>query len=188
MSIKNIIKERRSVRSFTSQSISDEKLFELLEVAAWAPSHGNEQPWEFVVLGDATRKGFTENYQKFLENGPLQNPELPEPMKAGIRKFAENFGNAARIVVAASRPATNPLEEYDYPLTVAAAIQNLFLAAWEEGIGGVWLSYGIVPQVAEYLKLPEGAKIHGVLALGYPEAVPPAQERAPIKDKIIILP
>jgi nitroreductase len=46
----DIIKERRSIRRFSSQPLEQEKLDLILEAARWAPSAGNSQPWEFVVI------------------------------------------------------------------------------------------------------------------------------------------
>ncbi len=48
------IKTRRSIRKFKPQLISRETIKELLEAAMFAPSAGNEQPWQFVVLDDRT--------------------------------------------------------------------------------------------------------------------------------------
>ncbi|MEM3620455.1 MAG: nitroreductase family protein, partial [Nitrososphaerota archaeon] len=45
----NIIKGRRSVRSFLDKEVSREHLITILEAGIWAPSGSNIQPWEFVL-------------------------------------------------------------------------------------------------------------------------------------------
>ena len=50
MDLMQAIKGRRSVRKFTEQTINPEMVNTLLEAAMFAPSAGNQQPWEFVVL------------------------------------------------------------------------------------------------------------------------------------------
>ena len=51
MEIIEIIRRRRSIRSFKSDPIPKEVLAELLEACRWAPSASNTQPWEFAILG-----------------------------------------------------------------------------------------------------------------------------------------
>ncbi|HWQ75525.1 MAG TPA: nitroreductase family protein, partial [Syntrophomonas sp.] len=46
------IMNRRSIRKYTSQDVSDEQVKVLLKAAMCAPSAGNEQPWQFVVIRD----------------------------------------------------------------------------------------------------------------------------------------
>jgi len=51
-SILKAIKERRSIREFTNESVSEKDLKTLIEAAIWAPSGKNNQPWRFVILID----------------------------------------------------------------------------------------------------------------------------------------
>jgi len=68
------IYNRRSVRAFKPDPLSDEVLNKLLEAGTWAPSHSNNQPWEFVILGDVTRRELAAAYLTYMEAGPLKNP------------------------------------------------------------------------------------------------------------------
>ena len=52
---------RRSVRKYTEESVSDEDLKSLLQAAMRAPSAGNEQPWEFIIFKDQETK------EKYIE-------------------------------------------------------------------------------------------------------------------------
>ncbi|NLV21221.1 MAG: nitroreductase, partial [Syntrophomonadaceae bacterium] len=56
METRTCIKERRSMRKFTEQEVSDEQLQELLEAVRWSPSWANTQCWEVVVIKDQARK------------------------------------------------------------------------------------------------------------------------------------
>jgi nitroreductase len=49
------IKQRRTVRSFTPEKIPQHVVDAIFEAGMWAPSHGNAQPWDFVVIGPASR-------------------------------------------------------------------------------------------------------------------------------------
>ena len=46
------IKKRRSVRAYADEKVSEEDIERLIDAARWAPSAGNIQPWEFVVVKD----------------------------------------------------------------------------------------------------------------------------------------
>ncbi len=188
MELKEAIFNRRTVRNFNSRLISDETLFEILEAGIWAPSHGNNQPWEFILIGPETRSKLLNAYQKAMEAGPLSNPDLPDEKKEMIRNFSRDFGGAPVIISVICPPALTDLDKYDFPLSAAAAIQNVFLAAWEKQIAGIWLSFGNMPVARSLLNISDNGMIAGILALGYPEFVPPAQERINVKEKLSYLP
>jgi nitroreductase len=50
MDIIEVIRTRRSIRSFTRQPVSRKTLEEIMELCRWTPSGGNAQPWYFVVM------------------------------------------------------------------------------------------------------------------------------------------
>jgi nitroreductase len=52
MELDNCIKSRRSVRAFADKPVPKEKIEAILEVAVWAPSATNEQPWRFIIIED----------------------------------------------------------------------------------------------------------------------------------------
>lgn len=184
MELKEAIYSRRTVRKFKSTAIAEETLETILEAGTWAPSHNNNQPWEFLLAVPETRSKLAEAYKSYLENGPLKNPALPDTRKLAVRNFAQNFGNAPVILAVAYAPALTDLDKYDFPLSAAAAIQNIFLAAWEKQIAGVWLSFGNTTAAESIFGVTENGKIAGILALGYPEEVPAAQPRISVKDKL----
>ncbi|GAJ12851.1 unnamed protein product, partial [marine sediment metagenome] len=74
MEFKDIIQKRRSVREFTDEPVSDEKLRRVLEAARLAPSASNRQDWKFVVVKDTNkRKALTQvaNNQAFVGQAPI---------------------------------------------------------------------------------------------------------------------
>lgn len=188
MEVKDAIYQRRTVRKFKALQVPEDLLFEILEAGTWAPSHNNTQPWEFTLIGPETRVKLLAIYGDIVENGPLKNPHLPEERKQMIRLFAKNFGDAPIIIVVTSPPAHTEMDHYEFPLSVAAAIQNIFLSAWDKGITGVWLSFGSSPNVKNFLNIPDGSVIAGILAMGYADIIPPAQPRISVSQKLIHLP
>lgn len=188
MELLEAIYNRRTVRAFRPDPVSEEVLTKILEAGTWAPSHGNNQPWEFVVVGPETRQKLQATYQGMMEGGPLKNPNLPEEQKDRMRQFMQDFGGASTLLAVVLPAPAIEIDKYDFPLAGAAAIQNILLAAWEQEVAGVWLSFGANPQVKTILGVEEEGSISGILALGYPAFVPPAQPRIPVAEKIRRLP
>lgn len=188
MELLDAIRERRTVRSFKPAPVSEQTMTAIFEAGTWAPSHGNKQPWEFVIIGPDTRAQLASRYLAMLEAGPLRDPELPDARKQAIRAFAADFGGAPLLFAVICPPATTDLDRYDFPLGAAAALQNIFLAAWERQLGGIWLSFGSTPSARELLGVEPDRTIAGIVAMGTPETVPAVQPRIPVAEKIRRLP
>lgn len=178
------IKERRSVYFYKPDPVPEETLMQVLEAGTLAPSHGNIQPWEFVLIGPEGRGKLLGMFREFVEAGPLQDPNLPEARKEVLRKFRKDFGGAPVLLAVLTKPPVNPVDKPEYPVTGGLAAQNIMLAATSLGLGTVWLSVGQNPKARDVLQAPEGGTVIAVLPLGYPEVVPPAKPREPAADKI----
>ena len=152
------ISTRRSVRSFTSKPIAKEIVEELLRAAMSAPSAGNEQPWQFVVIDD----------RKMLDRIIDVNPN------AKMCKEAQ-----AAILVCGDTSK----EKYPgfWVQDCSAAAQNILLAAHDKGIGSVWTGvYPIEERVEGFrrlLGLPENVVPFCLVPLGYPAKQVPQVDR-----------
>lgn len=170
MELTEAILTRRSVRKYKSDSIPEQTIRELIELAAWAPSGMNGQPWVFVVVEDGEYLRALSNRAKafLLERiknigGPLgrykqvlSNPDF------------DIFYNAPALVLIYGD--TNTLT-YVYDCSMAA--QNLMLSACERGIGSCWIGFangiGNTPEVKAELNVPEHYALVAPVILGYPE-------------------
>jgi nitroreductase len=152
------ISTRRSVRSFTSKPIAKEIVEELLRAAMSAPSAGNEQPWQFVVMDD----------RRMLDRIIDVNPN------AKMCKEAQ-----AAILVCGDTSK----EKYPgfWVQDCSAAAQNILLAAHDKGIGSVWTGvYPIEERVEGFrrlLGLPENVVPFCLVPLGYPAKQVPQVDR-----------
>jgi nitroreductase len=50
MEFAELVKTRRSVRSYTDEPVSEDDLMQICEAGRWAPSALNMQPWEFILM------------------------------------------------------------------------------------------------------------------------------------------
>jgi len=67
--LRALTKKRRSIRGYDEErEVSDEMVRTILDCARWAPSGGNGQPWEFIVVRDpTTRYKIADYYMKQME-------------------------------------------------------------------------------------------------------------------------
>ncbi len=154
------IMTRSSVRSYTSQVVEQEKIDKLLRAGMAAPTAGNRQPWEFLVITD----------RAVLDTLPTIIPGSHMAAKAQLA------------IIALGSPAKSLLPEY-WVQDCSAATENILLAAHGMGLGAVWC--GAYPnneadrvgQMSKLLNLPEGTFALNVIVIGYPDSEPV------IKDK-----
>lgn len=163
MSVYDAIRARRDVRAeFTGQVIADDVLARILEAAHHAPSVGNTQPWDFIVVQDPQRlKTFAAHVavkrQEFADSLPPDRAATFDPIK--IEGVCES-GTGVVVTYDHSRGGTHVLGRASIPETgvfsAALAIQNLWLAAAAEGIGVGWVSFYDREVLADFIGAPDG--------------------------------
>ena len=190
MEVNEAIKKRRSVRKFKSNAIPKEKILRILEAANLAPTATNRQPWNFVVvsrsfldqMSEITDKSFKERLKDIGRDKMEQGiSELPIPIEGsedkvnGLNKFYKTMGDAPVAVVVHVKKEVDPWQWKNNICDASAAIQNLLLAAWSEGIASCWMTGPLKKkerEIREFLQIPESQEIIGIIPLGLPEYVP----------------
>jgi nitroreductase len=148
----DIMRTRRSVRSFKSKVIPDEVLNRVLEAVRVAPSGSNRQPWRFIIVKDKVVK------EKLAEACHEQLWIAEAPV----------------VVVACGRNLNYDRGEYMGDMSmlvdVAIAFTHLILAARAEGLGTCWLGSFSNDEVKKLLGVPEEDwNVVAVSPLGYPK-------------------
>jgi len=144
------IRARRNVRQYTGQPIAREELERICEAGRRAPSAGNGQPWNFVVVTDRA-----------------QLIELAKAWRGG-RHIASS---AATIALVATEPEDERRREllmYDF----GQATANMMLAAADLGIGSGHSAVGDQQQARRVLGFPDGYLAFFLIGLGYPAGRP----------------
>lgn len=180
MELYKAIKERRSIRRFQPTPVPQELIKKILEFAMWAPSGMNQQNWYFVVvtgeklqeLKKICKQAFDRYTEKTLSLVFKDNPKVIEY----TRRFFYTLGDAP-VVICAYRIQTLEGDLTDIQ-SVAAAIQNLLLAAHTEGLGTCWMT-GPTHLEDEINKLfgIKDKKLQALITIGYPLFTPRAPER-----------
>jgi nitroreductase len=155
--------KRRSIRKYSGEPVSDSDVTFLLKAAMAAPSAGNEQPWEFIVVKD----------RPFLQKLSRVSPHASMTAEAAV---------AVVVCGDLSRERHKGFWVQD----CSAAIENLLLAAASRGLGAVWL--GIYPRqdridgLRALLGIPGNVIPLAMIAVGHPgETKPPADRYDPAR-------
>lgn len=170
MELFEAIMERRSVREFKPTSVPDELLDKILEAARWAPSAGNCQARDFIVVQDSeVKRKLCEAAldQTFIEDAPLNIVVCANRIRS-----ARRYGHRG--------------ENLYCLLDAAASVQNILLAVHDLGLGACWIGAFNDRMVAEVLGLPEWLRPVAIIPIGYPDEEPWRTPRLPLKDLVHI--
>lgn len=156
MELMEIIKARRSVRSYTAQPVTDAELQQVLEAGRLAPSARNLQAWHFTAVRDAALHPAMVKAcagQKSVEQAPVT------------------------LVVWSDDEREMPCGQSAATVDCSIALSFMMLRATELGLGTCWLGMFDAAAVKEALALPAGAVVVAVTPLGHPAQTPEPRPR-----------
>ncbi len=170
---------RRSIRGYQKDKDVPEKVIQkILEIARWAPSGGNGQPWEFIVIRDKeTRDKIADLFLKQQEH----KKEMEMAVRGEAKMTGAGFRNAPVHIVVLGDPRVNE----SYPIRtreeksdshfytgLGNATLLIHLAATSLGLGSQYVSDASSPYMSTMLKVllgvPEPLKIYHLIPIGYP--------------------
>lgn len=154
------INGRRSVRKFKDRAVGKEIIDELLNAAQMAPSAGNLQARDFVVvLNKATKQKLTKAAlgQSFIEQAPA------------VIVFIANTERSSRVYK--SRGELYAVQD------ATASVMTLLLAAHARGLATCWVGAFDENAVSEILNLPHRTRPVAIIPLGYADEAPSAPPR-----------
>jgi nitroreductase len=185
-SVSAVIQGRRTIKQFRSDPVPEETLWRILDAARWAPNHRLTEPWRIAIIGTQSREALADA----LANLTASSQDLSVMAKA--KEDARQKVMSSPVLLAITcRLTGNPAQQVEDLAAVCAAVQNLQLAAWGEGVGTHW-NTGKVTRLSEtsaLLELSErNEQLVGFLYLGYPSQVPEPPKRRPIQDFVRMVP
>ena len=169
----DLINRRRDVRAeFTGEPVPDDVLDRILTAAHAAPSVGNSQPWDFVLVRDPrTRRRFHAHVQAERDTfaATLDGDAAERFARIKIDGVLES---TLSVVVTYDPQRGGPAVLGRHAIadaglySVCLAIQNLWLAATAEGLGVGWVSFYREPFLADLLGIPPGIRPVAWLCVG----------------------
>jgi len=165
----DLIRSRRTHKSFGPQPVPRETLEELFDLARWAPNHHRTNPWRFRVLGPKTLARLKE------AAGPAEAPKLDR---------------APTLVVASAVLSGDLIQDEEDLCATACAIYVVLLGAHARGLASYWRTPRVLRTKAgrDAVGLPDGERFLGLIHLGSPRGEPPAPEREPLETVLTYVP
>ena len=183
--LNQLILNRRSTkpRFFNGKKITDSVIWQILENANWAPTHGLTQPWRFKVFADSGLEKLAnfqaDLYQKLTPQAEFKT-EKHERMKTNILQSSHV------VVVCMQRQASEKIPRIEEIEAVACSVQNMALTASAYNICSFWGSGGVTytQELKDFLNLKAKDLCLGYLYLGYSDHPTVSSRRDPIQDKV----
>ena len=199
MEFKELIRARNSIRGYLDKPVPRDVIESIIEVAKWAPSSMNTQPWHVhVVTGvplDRIRKGNTDNMvagvppkRDFPMREAYEGVHRQRQINVAVQLY-EAMGIARDDKPRRTDWVMRGFRQFDAPVSLVltydkylepAAISHfdlgafshaIVLAAWEQGLGCVINGQGIMQSsvVREHARIPDDQNIMICIAMGYPD-------------------
>ncbi len=161
-----VVKDRKSIRNFREVGVSEEDLKKIIECAIAAPSAGNVQPWEFVMVRSKDRKVALARAalnQEFIAEAPVAIVVL-----ANLKKSSLAYGERGATLYC--------LQD------TAAAIENMLLAAHALGLGACWVGAFRESEVARVVNATFEVRPIAIISIGYPASIPRRTSRRSLEE------
>ena len=173
MELDRTIKGRRSIRRYREEHIPDSLIEELLDLARYAPSSMNGQPWYFIVIrNDETKRQLVE----------IKNKHCPPEKRRYRADFLQNAPVVVVVCVDRERSFNRGIEN----AVLAAA--NIMLGASRRGLGSVYMSAyrhddpSISEEIKQILSIPKNVDPVTIIPLGYPDEIPQPKKVRSLAD------
>jgi len=168
MDVLEAVRGRRSTRTFKHQDVPAEIVEKLIDAARSAPSAGNVQPWEFIIVRESEIKRRLARAaldQLFIEEAPVVIVVC-----ANENRSSQRYGHRGKTLYCIQ--------------DTAAATQNILLTAHSLGLGTCWVGAFREEEVGEILKVPQGIRPMAIVPLGHPDEAPSPRGWRP-KEQIV---
>src|SRR3989344_2594413 len=170
MDFDEVLNNRRSVRLYKNKIVERIKIYKIIQAGILAPSAGNLQSWNFILVDDTEVKNqivTAAMQQDWMFNSQIivicSNPE-------NTKKFYGLRGEALYTVQ-----------------DCAAAIENMLLEATNLGLGSCWIGAFDEKAISRILKLPDNIRPQAIITIGYSDETPAMPRRYNLNSLIVII-
>ncbi len=171
LGIDDVIKGRRSIRTYKRDEVKENLIREIIEAATFAPSAKNGQQWRFTVLTGESKDKFTDMYRSELDKLTFD---------VGSSYGSCTMMEEAPVVIVVWN--TNERGWTTEVHSVSAAIQNILLKAHALGLGTCWIGdiFYTYEAIMNYFKKPW--KLLATITVGWSDAKPGPKSRLSVDD------
>ena len=197
-----VIQDRRSIREYTAEPVSEHDLDMILEAARQAPSGENAQPWRFVIVkdpetrrklgalaGGGSGRRFTAEFVTKKMQERFSGLQDDAKKRAAFEKLTSGQVSAFLADAPVSIVVCGKKDVWDLPFDTSAAIENILLMVTALGLGACWVIAPCIDirdeeRIKALLGIPEGFKAISIISVGHPTRPHRPRPRLPIKDLV----
>lgn len=190
----NLIKTRRSIKTYLPKEVPKRAIYKILDAGRWAPSAHNAQPWRFIVVTDSrVRRKLAKAMAGEWDEDMVTDGVPPSIRRRVVEGSIERFTDAPVLIIAST--TMEDMDKYpdedrqktEYTMatqSLAAAVQNMLLAAHSVGLGSCWFCAPLYCQdvVRRVLKVPDNVEPQALITLGYPSETVDSPPRKPLGE------
>jgi nitroreductase len=197
-----VIQDRRSVREYTDEPISEDDLKMILEAARLAPSGENAQPWRFVIVkdpetrarlgaiaGGGSGRRFTAEFVTKKMHERFASLQDEAKKKAAFEKLTSGNVSAFLATAPVDIVVCGKKDVWDLPFDTSASIENILLMVTGLGLGACWVIAPCIDvrdeeRLKSLLNVPEGFKVISIISVGHPTRPHRPRPRIALNDLV----
>ncbi|MEW5868167.1 MAG: nitroreductase family protein [Chloroflexota bacterium] len=197
-----IIQDRRSIREFSAEPVSEHDLDLILEAARQAPSGENAQPWRFIIVkdevmrkkmgaiaGGGSGRRFTAEFVTKKMQERFANLQDEAKKQAAFQKLTSGQVSAFMADAPVNIVVCGKKDVWDMPYDTSAAIENILLMVTALGLGACWVIAPCIDirdeeRIKALLGIPEGYKAVSILSVGHPTRPHRPRPRLPVNELV----
>ncbi len=178
MTFNELLKYRRSIRSYKDNPVSVEVIQEIIKESTLAPSAGNEQPWKFIIVNN---KGLLQRISDECKQNILNRIQNnPDDYACKYSDMLQNksfniFYNAQTLIIILGESNIKNLQ-----LDCTLAASYLMMSAASKGLGTCWINFAkeiTNPDLLLEIGIPRNHTIVAPIIIGYPAVEPSIPKR-----------
>jgi nitroreductase len=197
-----VIQDRRSIRDYTDEPVSEEDIKMILETGRQAPSGENAQPWRFIIVrdektrnklgaiaGGGSGRRFTAEFVTKKMQARFSGLKDEEKKKKVFQKLTSGKVSTFLADAPLNIVVCGKKDVWDMPYDTSAAIENMLLMVTALGLGACWVIAPCIDirdeeRVKSLFGLPEGYKAVSIIAIGHPTRPHKPRPRLPMNELV----
>jgi nitroreductase len=197
-----VIQDRRSIRNFTEEPVSEQDLAMILEAGRQAPSGENAQPWRFIIVkdegmrkkmgavaGGGSGRRFTAEFVTKKMQERFASLQDEEKKQAAFKKLTSGQVSAFMADAPINIVVCGKKDVWDMPYDTSAAMENMLLMVTALGLGACWVIAPCIDirdeeRIKALLGIPEEFKAVSILSVGHPARSHKPRPRLPINELV----
>lgn len=186
MDVIDAIQNRRSIRRYRSDDLSNDIILKIIEAGTLAPSAKNRQPWKFIILKERDKDAISDLMLEHAELGIKYEYETQQ-CKSSIKNTA-NIIKQAPVLILVFKD-NNKVWEVGDTLSIGACVENMLLYATGIGVGSLWIrdTFCIEDEINRMYGSKLGMVLSCAVALGISAEAPEARPRKQVTEVVELL-